>query len=59
MHLFFSGKKGDMIQIRDLLNELLSDPELDRPDCEISLKNEKCKINVIREFAVLKKEEES
>lgn len=56
MHLFMSVNKNEAIKIRDLLNELLSDPELDRQNCSLTLENEVGRIKVSRTFKVTENE---
>ena len=58
MNMFLSCNKKEAIQLRDLLNELLSDPELDREDCNIVLDHKFGRINVARNFKVSVKEDE-
>lgn len=57
MHLFMSVNKMEAMKVRDLLNELLSDPELDRPDCTVELENDFGRIKVSRTFKVKENEE--
>ena len=57
MHLFFSGNKQDMIILRDTLNELLEDPQLDRKEARITMEDKGVFVKIDRETKVDFKEE--
>ena len=59
MHLFFAGDKREMMILRDTLNDLLSDPQLDRKDAEIRIKSEYNHLMKIERSTVVETKEET